>query len=419
MARTALLPLMLACLAVAGPASADPDTWTVAAIRYEGNAITREEVLARELPFTVGDIVDRDTLLRGHQSIVDLALFREVDVSHEPDGDQTVVTVRVREKRYLLPVPRIGGNSNGGHSYGLQLRWNNVAGLNHTLDARVVSGERDDRIADREESARVSYDAPYLINDTWGLATGFEHTRRDAVGPAGIFDERLDQFDLLFMQDLRIDRPRTGWILGYGVQWERQRTAGALAPAANGDSTALVFTAAHSDLRFHLYSETGSVFGGHVVLAQDGFLSDRSFIRAEAGYRRHIALDGGPHRNLNVVAAAGWSNGVSDWRNTYSIGGSTRLRGYDLDFLEGASYVYGAVEWLRPVRYDWLRLLAVVEAGATAGSVNAARDGGPYASIGLGFRIRLPWFVGVELEAGVAQPLHGGDGLRFFAGGRR
>lgn len=410
---------VLVLLAVAAPAGAQTEAWTVAAIRYEGNAITREEVLARELPFAVGDTVDRNTLLRGHQAIVDLALFREVDVTHEPEGSGTVVTVRVREKRYLLPIPRIGGNSNGGHSYGAQLRWNNVGGRNHTLDARVVSGERDDRIADREESARLSYDAPYLFDEYWGLAAGVEHVRRDAVGPAGIFDERLDRWQVMLVHDLREDRPRTGWVLGYGVHWERQRTAGPLAPVANGDSTALVLSASHSDLRFHLYSETGSVFSGQMEVAQEGFLSDRSYIRTEAGYRRHIALEGGPHRNLNLVASAGWANGVSDWRNTFSLGGTTRLRGYDLDYLEGDSYVYGAVEWLRPVGHDWLRLLAVVEAGATAGSVNAARDGGPYVSVGLGLRIRLPWFVGVEFEAGVAQPLRGGDGLRFFAGGRR
>ena len=79
---------------------------------------------------------------------------------------------------------------------------------------------------------------------------------------------------------------------------------------------------------------------------------------------------------------------------------------------------YAAVEYLRPVfGHDWWRLLAVAEVGATGGSVEGARSGGPYASIGLGTRIRLPWFVNVELEIGVAQPLRDGDGPRLFIRG--
>lgn len=409
--------LVLAWVAVAGPvAAADEGTPRVAEIRFEGNAVTRDEVLSRELDFVVGDRLTPERLGNSRQAIADLGLFREVDLRHEPGPDGAIVTVRVREKRYLLPIPRVSGNTDRGASLGAQLRWSNVGGLNHTLNAYVETGRPDDRIAEREDRLRVVWNAPYLFNDGYGMAVQFEHLRRDAFGPLGVFDERLDYFELRVLHDHREGRPRSGWVFSAGPSWQRQAAHGPLAPAADGSATALVLTADYSDLRFHLYSETGDTLVTRLEIARDGWLSDYSYSRADVEYRRHLPLTGGQHHNLHLIAAAGWVNGGSTWRNAYSLGGTTRLRGYELDTLEGRSYAYAAAEWLRPVAHDWLRLLVVAEAGATSRSLTPGLDGGPYASVGVGFRVRLPWFVGIELELGVAQPLRRGDGIRFFAG---
>ena len=47
MSRPVYLPLLVVLSAVATPAVADIESWTVTAIRFEGNVITREEVLTR------------------------------------------------------------------------------------------------------------------------------------------------------------------------------------------------------------------------------------------------------------------------------------------------------------------------------------------------------------------------------------
>ena len=71
------------------------------------------------------------------------------------------------------------------------------------------------------------------------------------------------------------------------------------------------------------------------------------------------------------------------------------------------------------MRWDWLRVLVLAEAGGVDRNVHGSdvADGSPYASLGLGVRIRLTKFVDVEVEAGIAVPLRGGGGARFFAGG--
>jgi len=404
---------------VISPAAGAADVPVISEIRFEGNTTTRDAVLLRELDFRVGDLADPVKLTNSHQAILDLGLFREVDARYDYTPAGAVVVITVREKRYFLPVPRLDGSSDGGGSYGAQLRWDNVGGRNHSLSAYWETGSPGDRIAEQQTQARFTYSAPYAWREHYGLEMSVEHVTRDALGPNGIFDEKLDAFEFRMWRDMRYDRPRSGWDLGAGLSWQKQRTAGLLAPVELGQATGLVLTANYSDLRFHLYSETGRVFSTRLSTARDGWLSDYSFTQIDLAHRAYIDLGGGPHRSLNITIAGGAATGGSTWRNAYGLGGSSRLRGYDLDWIEGNRYGYIAAEYLRPIGHNWLRFVAIAEAGVTGGSVNNARSGGTYASLGLGLRVRLPWFIGVEIEAGIAYPLRGGDGLNFFAGRNR
>ena len=87
------------------------------------------------------------------------------------------------------------------------------------------------------------------------------------------------------------------------------------------------------------------------------------------------------------------------------------------EFGEGDAFWTVAAEYLRPVGWDWLRFLAVLEAGQVHRASFPERDPGLMLSIGLGFRVRFTWFVDAEVELGVAYPLRDGDGARGFAGG--
>ena len=69
------------------------------------------------------------------------------------------------------------------------------------------------------------------------------------------------------------------------------------------------------------------------------------------------------------------------------------------------------------MKWNWLRLMAFVEVGGTDDDREGRRNGSPYANVGLGVRARLTWFVNIDIEAGWAYPLRGGDGANFFASG--
>lgn len=392
----------------------------IAAVRFEGNTVTREQTLRRELPLAEGDVADPVAIEAGRQSVQDLGLFREVEARTEPRTDGRVdVIYRVRERRYLLPIPRIDASSDRDVSWGAQLRWSNVWGLNHRLDAVVEQGDfPEDQRRREERRARLSYEAPFLIADRYDLALDVEHLDRVTPRAGREFDETVRRAEVLIADDRRQGRPRDGWILGGGLLLQDQESFGEFAPPSDGRATALVGIASFSNQRFHVHSETGRRFGARIETAANGFGSDYSYTRATANFFDSTALGAiEDHHTLHWLASVGTVVGGRETRNEFGLGGSGSLRGYESDFVQGNRYYYGAVEYLRPIGRDWLRLFVTAEVGGADDDIDGTADGSPYASIGIGVRLRLPWFVNIEFEAGIAQPLIDGDGARFFAGG--
>lgn len=405
--------LALVLLALGGVAEAWP---RIVEVRFEGNAVTREQVLRREMALAEGDPADPTLIAASRQAILDLGLFREVELDTRPLGDGVRLEVRLREKYFLLPIPRLDASSDRDLSYGLQLRWSNVGGRNHTLNLYVERGDfPEDRLRESERSARVAYSAPFLFGTPYELDAGVERIERRRPPEDGGFDETLDRAQLLARRDFTTGKPRRGWILGAGLFHQRQQADGPLAPADDGRALAAVAEATYRDLRFHVYSETGQQLRTRLEWADPG--SDYAYQQFQLRYARYLPLGDTEHQTVHLLAEAGLRRGGPDSRSAFFLGGSGSLRGYDSDTFEGEDYWLLGVEYLRPLRWKWLRLLALAEVGGTGASLEPASPRGAHASLGLGLRIRLPWFVGTEVELGYAWPLRGGDGGRVFAGG--
>ncbi len=409
--------LILALAVLAAPVFGQPPR--IVEIRIVGNDTTRDQVVLRELALQIGDPADPQRIEASRQSVQDLGLFRDVSLITEASGDGVALIVRVREKRYLLPIPRIDTSSDLDYTYGAQLRWANVAGLNHRMIAYVEQTHyKSDRNRDSSRSARISYSAPYIADSRYGLGLLADHTEQETLNRDDEpFDETFNRLEVLLTRDFRDSRPRRGWVLGGGLYWHDQKARGEFAPASDGMATALVGTADFSDLRFNVHSDSGRVFNARAEVAFDGLASDYSYERLDLNYREQLPFGHRPHQQIHWRAAAGFISGGPRSRNDYSLGGSRRMRGYSSDAIEGSRYWYLSGEYLRPIRWDWLRLLVLAEVGSAGNNVFGERNRSVYANIGVGLRARVTWFVDIELEMGVAMPLIAGGGARFFASG--
>ena len=157
--------------AVLVPAYAQPLP-TIVEIVFEDNQVTQPRVMQRELVIAVGDPADPGAIARSRQALLDLGLFRRVYVREEPVEGGVRVVFQVDERYYLLPSPRLDAKSDGRYAYGVQFRWNNVAGLNHTLRVFVEEEERRRQGIGKETNYVAAYSAPFVFDSPYAVSVG-------------------------------------------------------------------------------------------------------------------------------------------------------------------------------------------------------------------------------------------------------
>lgn len=429
----------------------------VVEIRFEGNEVTRRDTLMRELAFTEGDRVCPAELERGRQALLDLRLFRGVELRTQPlapapergegagyveaatdkpsvhaslaadralprqDAERVIgqrVTYRVRERWYLLPIPRIDANSDETFGLGVSLGWNNIGGRNHRLSMGVVRREVEERTLDSETIVSGTYNWRRFGGSRTNVSLRGDYREESAVDGERHFKDQQTSFGIGASRQLTSQQTGQGWSVGGGLDWQRGRNSGPQAPPDEGEMLATSFGVSYADLHSSVYSERG--FRANVgVQASVPTFSDYDQFNMGGSVLRIQPLGNTAHQRLRLRASVGSFHGGPKVRRSdaYNLGGASVLRGYDNEFGEGEAFWAVGAEFLRPVVWDWLRLLVALEAGQVHRARFAERDQGLMASIGVGFRVRFTWFVDAEFELGVAYPLRGGDGMRGFAGG--
>lgn len=387
---------------------------TLKAITFTGNDTTRERTLLRELPFKPGDSVTSQQLEAGRQAIQNLNLYKKVTLEQRPDGAGGVEAVYgLKEKWYLLGYPRVDANSNGEYAYGVQMDWNNVWGLNHTLRVSALKKETKRVGIGKEQNLVVGYNAPQIFDSLWSLNLSGAYTERPVDDVFGSYNERLESYQALGSRAFDPSRPNQGWSLGTGVLWTGQRTTTGV--AQYGEALGPVGLASYRDFKFNIYSEEGLVFSSRWDAAKQGLGADYDFARVTLAAIRYWRVGRTPHQTVHVFGDTGvnW-DGPKSVRN-FTLGGVGGLRGYERGYREGNAYYRIGTEWARPLYKPWIRTVLIAEAGNVYGQPNEFEPTDVKASIGVGLRIRLPMFVNVQVEAGVAFPVEGGA-PRFFAG---
>ncbi len=395
------------------------ETAVISAIHFQGNQVTGERTMLREIGLREGDVVSLEEVERARQAIQDLGLFRSVRADTEVVKRGVALRFVVREKYYLLPTPRLEANSDGDIGYGAQLRWSNLFGRNHSL--RAIAVRRQFQEDDREGGHYLSatYRAPHIANTRYTLAVSGAHARQDSIRDQTPYLETRSELGFQVGRWLG-QGPRTqGWTLMAGPGWQDQGTAGNGAPTSEGQAVCLGGGARFRDLHFDVYSERGRAFDLDFATTVFGAASDYHYGQWTLSYREYRPLNE-PHRSLNFLFDAGGYHGGAHSRShdAYGLGGSSFLRGYDKHAIEGDFYYYAAAEYLRPLTRKSVRLLLLAEAGSAAQDWRNPQTHAAFVSLGVGLRLRLTWFVNLELEMGVSAPLVAGqDSYRLFAGG--
>lgn len=414
---------ILACAAIplhraSAQEPAPADFPVILEIAFAGNDTTQPKVMLREMIVGIGDPADPVKVERSRQGIQDLGLFKSVSVEQTVLDGGVRLTFTVEEKWYVMPIPSYSTNSDGKDAYGMSLRWFNVAGLNQTL--RGTWSNSDDKRINKGRRTRyaLDYSIPFVFDSPYNVGFGLGHSRTPILAATN-YVETFDSASVGVSRTFPTEVASQGWTLGGSLAWSSQDTHGDPGtPAPYGMASAVGLSANYRDIRFRVFSEEGTSYGARVSSAVENLGSDYSFNLLSATYSRLLPLGATPHQNLNLYANAasyhGGPTGVKSDIGVYSLGGASSLRGYPSDIFQGDAYYYLAAEYLRPVGWEWLRVVVIAEAGNVFGDAHDFSLARTNASVGLGVRVRFISLVNFELEAGVAWPVDGG-GARFFA----
>lgn len=379
---------------------------TLAAVRFSGNQTTRPEVMLQEMTIAPGDVIDASRIEASRQAIMNLGLFKSVQAELHEEETGTVLLISVEEKWYILPIPRIGVRGDGDAEYGMELRFDNLFGLNQHLEIESLTKESLTSDTPLQRELFLGYSYPRIIGTPYRLDIGVGEVKRverqtDAAGTeTGQYEQTSHNLRFGLYRWQSVTGPSRGLRYGGGVglRWENYaHRSGVPVPHQDAEDVQLTGLIEHVDVDEDQYRRRGRVYGYLAELGVEQW-GDYGYHRHLFYYRRHLPLDE-RRSNLDYRLQIGLANGVAFERYGWYLGGSSSLRGYEKDYVGGNAMLLNNIEYLFPVSgYRQMRGVLFSDIGNAWAEASAVDLSDLKASVGIGLRWRVQTFVNVTIR---------------------
>ena len=387
----------------------------ISEIRFEGNEVTREKVLRQEMLLQEGDELDIKKLEASRQAMMNLGIFKSVTSRVEEDGEGRRLIFTLEERYYLLPIPLINGNQEeGNYSYGMELRHDNMFGLNQRFKLTYENEQSIDGTVPSKRQLAFTYNIPRLINTPFQLSLNAKRISEQVIEidetdtTTGNYHQDVSSGSFFLSRWVKPNWISQGWTAGAGlsvVEKSYHRQSGSGLDYSDSQSLAVNTGINYNQVEEHQYHRAGTRYGYSLSIAQPWLNSDYNFTRHWLYYRRYQplkALDA----NLNSQFRLGLANGRAFDSPTYSIGSSSLLRGYENGFAEGDAMMVINVEYHHHLSgYRQLRGVLFTDIGNAWESPLDIDLGDLSTAIGVGLRWRVQAFVNVTLRMDYARAL--------------
>lgn len=401
MSRRPLLLLISLLVAATSVAAAESDTLTE--IRFVGNKVTREKVLLREMVIHVGEPIDTERIEKSRQAIMNLGLFKSVTATVE---EGNVLVIAIEERFYILPLPLLDVRPEGDYSYGAELRFDNLAGLNQHLK---ISYEEKDSVATEiphTTEGGITYSYPRLADTAYQLdfsskAKQYELSWPDKELPQATY--QIDEWNTSlgasrWANDKGISR---GWRYGGGMRhlvYDYQLLEGVAADFVDAQAVSLYALVESVEVDEYAFYREGRFFGVQSEIGIPALDSDFSFSREQIYLRNyhHLPSNGA---NINSQWQFGFANGCSFSCAAWSLGGSGTLRGYPAQYVTGNVFALMNLEYHHPLSgFNQLRGVVFTDIGDAWPDMESMTLGHLKSSVGIGLRWTVQSFVNVTLR---------------------
>lgn len=371
-------------------------------IYYEGNEVTQASVLDRELYIKEGDVLDAKLVEKSKQAIMDLGLFKTVKyymrehyANDEVDAQLIKVDVYfvVQEKYYLLVFPKAKVDDADDVSLGLQLRWDNVWGLNHEL--RLLAENRGKTQGIEEKRNAFSYYYPNLANSAYSVKLKYKDLNVIDDNPELInrHDEIYQISVSRWLNELGHSR---GWFANGQIVYQKRFNEFVLDQTASNSFNALILgmDAGYKDVSEYEYNRGGKAYGYRLDWSHESIGSENEFTRHLLYYRSYYPIKDRPNSNINVQTQFGHSNSDVLGATAFSLGSNTDLRGYESNRFTDNTMLLVNLEYMFPqAQYPVIRYVYFIDLGNTYSKINDVLHNPLNLGTGFGLRWKLKAFV--------------------------
>ena len=408
----------------AAPA-APPDV--IARIEFVGNRVTRRQILLQEMLVKEGDVADPALIEQSRQAIMDLGLFTAVHAVVEPDEGGSLLRIILKEKYYILPVPKLNRNDKDKFNLGAEISFDNLGGHNQQLKIKYETEEATGLSGGQINTRSLSYYYPRVYGSPYLFRTEISELHQPAEVVTGgvlgsLYDKQEWKVGLQVSRWINRTGPSRGWQIGGGIIWRHNAydyvSMATTSTFQDAQAVGLTLLGQYVDVRDFLFSRQGYEYGYIGEYGAPVLGSDTQYTRHEFFYRQYMLLAGRPHENIDFQGRLGLSSGDIFLGDTtaYSIGGSRSLRGYDSGSLAGNAFVLFNVQYLRPLfGYYPLRGVLFLDAGNAYPNNEQINLGDLKWSAGVGLRLRVKSFVKFNLRMDASYAYDTGE-YRLFAG---
>jgi outer membrane protein assembly factor BamA len=397
------------------------------AIRFVGNEVTRESVLRQELRVREGEPITPEQIEESRQAIMNLGLFKSVRAELLQEGAEHILEVRVEERYYLLPIPLLdyrpgflADETASNYTYGGQLRFDNLQGLNQRLKLEY---EKKEFVDDAEPNVRkwgLEYVYPRIVGTPYRLEFEAKREREDLIEYdsdnvyLGTVRHRYLSGRIFLSRWLHPDGYSEGWNIGGGVRgWvHRYRVQDGQSDYEDNDVVELLGRVGYYKVDQHPYHREGEAFTYSVEVAHQAYGSDSRYWRNTFQYRRYRPVK---DFNANVNTRLLFGLGVGDGE-AFSLGSSSSLRGIQNDTLVGDLLLLGNIEYHHRISgYQQLRGVAFLDVGNVWKEPDKLDNRRLYTSVGIGARWRVQSFVDVTLRVDYAYSTDSGESETYLS----
>jgi len=379
---------------------------TIGQVRFEGNDVTQEVILRRELYCHEGDELTQACVEASVQGIRDLGLFKyvgyymESDEAYADDATDSRINVvyQVKEKHFLLVLPRYRVKDNEQH-VGIQLRWDNIDGMNQNL--RWLLEDRGKTLGINEQRHQIDYTIPNIADTKFSFDLRYVDINSVDDSVPGFEVNRMDEEYRVSSTKWLNPRGRNiGWFAsaGVGARYRHNDMLDSALTDTNIDAIFFNLGYGFSEVHDYGYNRGGKEYGYDLELSHHWMGSDSEYAKHILYYRSYYRFSSVPDDNLNVQTILGHAtNDIMD-DEAFNLG-AEELRGYESGRFTGNAMLQVNMEYQTPAEdHPRVRYVVFWDLGNTYDDVRDVIHGGLKSGVGVGIRWKIPSFVKLDLR---------------------